>query len=67
MLLENDVDVCVDSIYNMVLMVEIYEKDMWDVIERYYDTMAQATLNSALHSRHKNDIRAITKRYKGDK
>ena len=38
-MLENDVDVCVDSIYDMVLMVEIYEKDMWDVIERYYSHM----------------------------
>ena len=26
-------------IYDMALMVEIYEKDMWDVIERYYSHM----------------------------
>lgn len=67
MLLENDVDVCVDSIYDMALMVKIYEKDMGVIIVKYYDTMAQAALNSAFHSRHKSDIRAITRRYKGDR
>lgn len=39
MLLENDVSVLMDAICDMVLMVEIYEKDMWDVIERYYSHM----------------------------
>ena len=67
MMLENCVNVLMGTICDIVLMVRIYEKDMWDVIERYYDTMAQAALNSAFHSRYENDIKAITKRYKGDK
>lgn len=66
-MLENDVNVCVEVICNMVLMVEIYEKDMWDVIERYYDAMAQAALNSAFHSRRRGNIKVITRRYKGDR
>jgi len=39
MLLENDVSVHMGTIYDMVLTVRIYEKDMWDVIERYYSHM----------------------------
>lgn len=39
MMLENDVSVLVGAICDMVLMVKIYEKDMWDVIERYYGHM----------------------------
>ena len=39
MMLENNVSVLMGTIYDMVLMVEIYEKDMWDVIKRYYDAM----------------------------
>lgn len=39
MLLENDVSVCMGTICDMVLMVKIYEKDMWNVIERYYSHM----------------------------
>lgn len=38
-MLENDVSVFMGTICDMVLMVEIYEKDMWDVIERYYSHM----------------------------
>ena len=38
-MLENDVSVRMGTICDMVSMVEIYEKDMWDVIERHYDTM----------------------------
>ena len=38
-MLENDVSVLMDDICDMILMVEIYEKDMWDVIERYYSHM----------------------------
>ena len=36
MLLENDVDVCMGTMYDMVLMVRIYEKDMSIIIKRYY-------------------------------
>ena len=66
-MLENDVDVCVDSIYDMALMVKIYEKDMGVIIVKYYDTMAQAALNSAFHSRRRGNIKVITRRYKGDR
>lgn len=66
-MLENDVDVCVDSIYDMALMVKIYEKDMGIIIVKYYDTMAQAALNSAFHSRRRGNIKVITRRYKGDR
>ena len=38
-MLENDVSVLMDAICDMVMMVKIYEKDMWNVIERYYDAM----------------------------
>lgn len=38
-MLENDVSVLMDAICDMVLMVKICEKDMWDVIERYYSHM----------------------------
>ena len=38
-MLENDVGVHMDTICDMVLMVKIYEKDMWDVVERYYGHM----------------------------
>lgn len=34
MLLENDVSVRMGTICDMVLMVKIYERDIWDVIER---------------------------------
>lgn len=36
MMLENDVNVLMGTICDIVLMVRIYEKDMWNVIERYY-------------------------------
>lgn len=39
MMLENDVSVLVGAICDMILMVKIYEKDMWDVVERYYGHM----------------------------
>ena len=39
MMLENDVGVCVDTICDIVLMVEIYEKDMGIIIKRYYGHM----------------------------
>lgn len=38
-MLENDVDVLMGTIYDMVLMVEIYENDMNFIIERYYGHM----------------------------
>ena len=51
MMLENNVSVRMGIICDMVLMVEIYEKDMGVIIVKYYDTMAQAALNNAFHSR----------------
>ena len=39
MMLENRVSVLMGIICDIVLMVEIYEKDMCDVIERYYSHM----------------------------
>lgn len=36
-MLENDVSVCMGTMYDMVLMVEIYEKDIGVIIVRYYD------------------------------
>ena len=38
-MLKNNVDVRMGTICDMVLTVKIYEKDMWDVIERYYSHM----------------------------
>lgn len=38
-MLENCVSVLMDTMCDIVLMVRIYEKDMWDVIERYYSHM----------------------------
>lgn len=35
MMLENDVGVLMSDICDIVLMVRIYEKDMWDAIVRY--------------------------------
>lgn len=37
MMLENYVSVLMDAIYDMVLMVKIYEKDMGVIIMKYYD------------------------------
>ena len=37
MMLRNYVDVYVGTMCDMVLMVEIYEKDMGFIIVRYYD------------------------------
>lgn len=54
-------------IYDMASMVKIYEKDMGVIIVKYYDTMAQAALNSAFHSRRRGNIKVITRRYKGDR
>lgn len=39
MMLENDVSVLMDTMRDMVLMVEIYENDMGFIIERYYGHM----------------------------
>jgi hypothetical protein len=38
-MLENGVSVHMDDMCDIVLMVRIYEKDMWNAIERYYDAM----------------------------
>lgn len=40
MLLENDVSVHMGTIYDMVLTVRIYEKNMGAIIMKHYDTMA---------------------------
>lgn len=38
-MLKNDVNVRMNAIYDTVLMVKIYEKDMSFIIERYYSHM----------------------------
>lgn len=40
MMLENDVNVLMDTMCDMALTVKIYEKDMGVIIMKYYDTMA---------------------------
>lgn len=36
-MLENDVSVLMDAIYDMILMIKIYEKDRGVIIVKYYD------------------------------